>query len=282
MQLLLNLAKKTFPASWRPVLKEWYFDAMLKVDAARGIHYSLIPPVRMNFVGTRDDFVEVGREFREHFKRIGGLKPHESVLDIGCGIGRMAIPLTEYLTKEGRYDGFDIIHLGVKWCRERVTPRFPNFRFAHADIHNSAYNPGGKIAPEQFRFPYPDDSYDFAFATSVFTHLVQPSMENYLREVERTLKPGGRALLTFFVLTDAARAAMARKEAHYYFTHQIGALWTDNPASPEWAIAAEEGWLREFCGKTGLEITQPIHYGRWCGTPNATSFQDIVIVRKPG
>lgn len=279
MQKLLSLAKKSVPLAWRNPLKEFYFSTMLTLDALRGVKYDMVPPVRMNFVGTRHDFIEVGKEFLGHFRKVGELKPEENVLDIGCGIGRMAIPLTGYLTS-GRYEGFDIIPFGIKWCRKKISPLHPNFGFTHANIHNSAYNPGGTVAPEEFRFPYPDSTFHFAFATSVFTHLVQASMENYLRELSRVLKPGGRALLTFFIMTDKSRAAVAAGKAHYIFTHQVGALWTDNPASPEWAIAAEEEWLEKFLASCGLKLDRPVHYGRWCGTENPLSFQDVIIVRK--
>ena len=40
-------------------------------------------------------------------------QPGERVLDIGCGIGRMARPLTPYLTPPGAYDGFDINADGI-------------------------------------------------------------------------------------------------------------------------------------------------------------------------
>jgi SAM-dependent methyltransferase len=279
MQKIISLAKKSVPPAWRPKLKEWYFDTLLLFDSARGIKYDMIPPTRMNFVGTRHDFLEVGKEFLGHFQKVGKLQPQEKVLDIGCGIGRMAIPLTTFLDR-GSYSGFDIIPFGIKWCQERISPRFPSFEFKYADINNSAYNPGGKIAPADYRFPYSDNTFDFSFATSVFTHLVQPSMENYLRELGRVLKPGGRALLTFFLLNDRSKAVIDAKKAHYLFTHKIGALWTDNPASPEWAIAADEPWLNEFLKKAGLELEQPSHFGSWCGTPNALSFQDVIIVRK--
>ena len=37
------------------------------------------------------------------------LSPDHRVLDIGCGTGRMAIPLTSFLSKKGSYEGFDIV-----------------------------------------------------------------------------------------------------------------------------------------------------------------------------
>ena len=52
----------------------------------------------------------------KQFIDLGGLKPEHRVLDIGSGIGRVAIPLTEYLNEKGSYEGFDVVELGVNWC----------------------------------------------------------------------------------------------------------------------------------------------------------------------
>jgi ubiquinone/menaquinone biosynthesis C-methylase UbiE len=37
-----------------------------------------------------------------------GLRPDEKILDVGCGIGRKTLPLTQYLTKGREYEGIDI------------------------------------------------------------------------------------------------------------------------------------------------------------------------------
>jgi len=49
----------------------------------------------------------------------------------------------------------------------------PQFRFQHADLFNTAYNPRGVQQAAQYRFPYEDDSFDFAYLGSVCTHLLQ-------------------------------------------------------------------------------------------------------------
>src|SRR3954468_24069020 len=87
-------------------------------------------------------FREVGEQLVGVFKLHAGLKPTEDILDVGCGIGRVAIPLTQYVTS-GSYNGFDIIKHGIEWCQTKITASYPRFRFFHANIYNKYYNPGG-------------------------------------------------------------------------------------------------------------------------------------------
>ncbi|MCT4572638.1 class I SAM-dependent methyltransferase, partial [Bacillus thuringiensis] len=58
----------------------------------------LPPPELVQYVG--GDFKKVGKEFLKHFIQIGALKPNEKVLDVGCGVGRMAVPLLNYLNDD--------------------------------------------------------------------------------------------------------------------------------------------------------------------------------------
>src|SRR5688500_3162291 len=98
-----------------------------------------------------------------------GLKPDEAVLDVGCGIGRNAVPLTRHLVG-GTYDGFDIMPEAIEWCRKNITPRYPNFRFHLADVHSDRYHPGGRDSASEYRFPFEDGAFDLVFLISVFTH----------------------------------------------------------------------------------------------------------------
>src|ERR1700732_3271569 len=83
-----------------------------------------------------------------------GLLPDHYLIDVGCGAGRLAIALSEYLT--GPYLGIDVVpdlleHAGV------IAADRPNWRIEMA--------PGLKI-PEQ------DAQADFICFFSVFTHLL--------------------------------------------------------------------------------------------------------------
>ncbi|MDP8919032.1 MAG: class I SAM-dependent methyltransferase, partial [Pseudomonadota bacterium] len=64
------------------------------------------------FVGD-GDYRAIGVEYLGHYVRLGELKPSDRVLDIGCGIGRMAVPLTQYLDPETAfYEGIDPVNEG--------------------------------------------------------------------------------------------------------------------------------------------------------------------------
>jgi SAM-dependent methyltransferase len=240
----------------------------------------MLPPRGLSFVGT-SDFEETGREFLGHFVELGKLEPGDRVLDIGCGIGRMAIPMTGYL-EGGSYEGFDVGKEMISWCRRHIGKRFPAFNFTWSPIYNQKYNPFGTVAAAEFRFPYEDDSFDFALATSLFTHLTTSDAEHYLRELGRVLRPGATALLTFFLITPESQAEIDAGRAEFAFTHAIAGAVTTDPRQPEEAIAFALPDLEGMLGGAGLAIEEPLHRGTWANAPEAPSFQDIVVVRARG
>ena len=226
------------------------------------------------------DFEKVGREYLEYFQNLAGLKPDEDVLDVGSGIGRLAVPLTGYLT-DGTYTGFDIIESSVKWCRRRIGSRFPNFRFDHVDVYNEHYNPKGKLKASEFDFPYPDASFDFVFLISVFTHMLPDDMRNYLSEVARVLRPGGRCLITYTLWNDVAAELTALGTPKLMYVHEFDGYRSVESDEPETSIAFDEDDIRALYAKNGLEISEPIAYGRWTRRkPRGLAFQDIVVAYK--
>ena len=86
------------------------------------------PPPELMFCGD-GDFRAIGAEFLERLVRDAGLERGHRVLDIGCGIGRLAIPLTQYLDATGTYDGIDPVAAGIDWCIATITAAYPNTRF---------------------------------------------------------------------------------------------------------------------------------------------------------
>ena len=109
------------------------FAALDRLDRWRGRADDLTPPRRLQqFVG--GGFQTVGREFLAHLRQLCRLQPQESVLDIGCGVGRIAVPLLDYLGPQGSYLGFDISRDAVEWCAAHITPRTRDSPFIAATL----------------------------------------------------------------------------------------------------------------------------------------------------
>lgn len=107
-----------------------------------------------------------------------GIKPDDKVIDVGCGSGRLAFQLKEYLS--GVLVGIDVVPELYEYARRKCGRS--DWRF---------YSAPGTTIPE------PDDSADFITFFSVFTHLTHEETYRYLREAKRVLKPGGKIVFSF-------------------------------------------------------------------------------------
>ncbi|WP_414650622.1 class I SAM-dependent methyltransferase [Ensifer sp.] len=234
------------------------------------------------FVGD-GSYRAVGAEFLGHFIRMGGLQPASRVLDIGSGIGRMAVPLTQYLdTERGYYVGIDPVESGIAWCRQAVTRVYPNFAFQHVDIANELYNPDGKINGKALRLPYPDRQFDFAIMTSIVTHLPPDEVLVYLSEISRMLKPGGRLFMTAFVVDQvAARNESGARDARLAFNRSgDGPCWFVPGLPPLAAVGFDDGFLDRALERAGF-MTVLKSLGHWRGQA-AGHYQDVFVAERRG
>lgn len=233
----------------------------------------LVPPSTLHSVGL-GDFRSVGDHLFRLLVELGGLRPDERVLDVGCGTGRVARPLTAYL-KTGRYDGMDIVGRSIDWCR-RAYRGFPDFRFHHADLHNRAYNPAGAVAASDYRFPFDDSSFDLVLLTSVFTHMLAADTRHYLDEIARLLAPGGRVLMTAFLLDKASRDAIDAGRTDFEFGHEREGCHVERADVPEAAVAYDRHAFEAMVAAAGLIVSRS-HPGSWRGREGVT-YQDVLIL----
>ena len=239
----------------------------------------LVPPLRMMHDGPVGyaEFKENGLEFFRLYVELCDLKPYEKMLDVGCGIGRKTLPLTSYLSGSGSYDGLDIVKSGIDWCVQRYTPQYPNFNFQLLDVFNRHYNPVGTRRAAEYIFPFDDEQFDFAVLNSVFTHMMPDEVASYLSEVARVLKPGGRCLISFFLLNRESISLIEAGKSTQNLRHEFGPSRAVSRESPEEAIGYDESYIIGLYEKHGLQIKRPIIYGSWCARLEFVSYQDQIL-----
>jgi SAM-dependent methyltransferase len=252
-------------------IPEWMLRAYVRFGSRAKL------PRILNFVGG-EPFEELGRGHFQNVSAIAKLRPDDRVLDVGCGVGRVAQHFVDVLGPDGSYDGFDAARLGIAWCNTRIAPKHPNFRFVHLDVRNRQYNPGGRLDAATVRFPYEDGRFSLVYATSVLTHLLPGAAAHYLREVARVLKPDGRCLVTFFVINAEAQSRMG--ESPLRFQPRPGGYWSTQPDNPEAAVGYDEAAVLDMYARVGLVITPHIHYGDWSGRIGSVGGQDHILAVK--
>jgi SAM-dependent methyltransferase len=279
----------TWPPPSRPLWRRlasrsrdaFYLVATAFDRVTRGADAALLPPwhLRVFYYGTPSPSVYARACAGARAELISrGLRPEHRVLDIGCGIGNLALGLADYL--QGTYDGFDIHREAVDWCDRTITARYPTFRFHHADLSSRAYNAEGTLAASAFSFPLPSASFDVVFLGSVFTHLLPDAVEQYVREIGRLLAPGGICVASYFLLNDQTRPGVDAGHSFMPFKvdHPSGSCRLHDAAKPESAVALEEAFVVAAHEQAGLQIRHVRRGNWWRG---ADHDQDVLTAERP-
>jgi SAM-dependent methyltransferase len=234
------------------------------------------PPSAINFAGG-GDFLVIGDAIVGSLIELADLKDGETVVDIGCGIGRNGTALSRHFGDRINYLGFDIVRYGITWCRKHFAQN-GRYSFFHADIYNSFYNPRGRINPAEYAFPCRTDSADVVFATSVFTHMQASEVRHYINETARIVKPGGRCYFTFFLIDEDSEQSIKAGTSSFTFSHQGEGCRIESTDEPDMAVAYGLPWVEETLVSAGFRVCHIVR-ASWRGIASPY-YQDIVVAMK--
>ena len=145
-----------------------------------------------------------------------GLQKDHIVIDVGCGSGRLAFQLREFL--EGIYIGIDVVEDLFKYA-EKICER-PDWKF---------YMAPGLSIPEN------DDYADFICFFSVFTHLLHEESYKYLREASRVLKPKGKIVISFLEFKIPSHFVLFEQSLMDNHPDKVLTQFTSRDAIESWA-----------------------------------------------
>jgi ubiquinone/menaquinone biosynthesis C-methylase UbiE len=232
-----------------------------------------------------DAFSVIGDHQLSLLQQLTPIEPNHNVLEIGCGIGKVAVRLGKMLAPNGHYYGVDVIHDSIEWCQNNITARHPNIEFIHVDAESAMYNPKGTSQPTETRLAIADGSIDRILLYSVFTHLFEPDIRNYLSEFRRLLKPTGAVLATWFVIDDAALAAVRSKPSplgsFIRFPYRISmGCWVNDISAPQGAVGYAMPCIEQMVADTGFRISK-FTWGYWSGSrvSECATGQDTMVLR---
>jgi len=155
----------------------------------------------------------INRREAPDLKKMLRLEGSENVLDVGCGLGRMAIGVAKLLTT-GKVVGIDI------WDRMELISNCPERAYENAQVEGVRDKVEFKTG-NILSIPFTDGSFDLVTSSSVVSSLhTKVEKLNALKEIFRVLKPGGTFLLmepikswaTFFLFTPLAFWVLSSKD----------------------------------------------------------------------
>jgi len=211
------------------------------------------------------------------------------ILDVGCGTGILAIACEPFLGKNGRYTGLDVNVQDIDFCRSHYPSS--KFSFKHHNVNNPFYSPNQKN--KKLEWNLDNDTFDFVTALSVWTHLNEEDSLFYFKEINRVLKPNGKALITLFLLDDEYKKSLkgrSAEQSNFHMTSQK--LWIfDQPVYgsdawfypkwvdvPEHAIGVTNEGLNRLITDSNLRLEKQ-YTGYWKEIPGPF-FQDVLIFQK--
>jgi len=121
--------------------------------------------------------------FRERMLRPARLKPGDSVLDVGCGSGSLAIAAKQQVGSTGTVYGLDASSEMIARAEKKAEKTGVEVVFKEAFAQS---------------LPFPESQFDVVLSTMILHHLPPLARRELACEILRVLKPGGRVLVIDF------------------------------------------------------------------------------------
>lgn len=190
-----------------------------------------------------------------------GLRKDHRIIDVGCGSGRLAVQLKDYLT--GQFIGIDVVPELLEYAKKLCGREDWKFYIG----------PGLAI-------PEPEQSADFISFFSVFTHLSHEDSYKYLQDACRVVKPGGKIVFSFVDFTIPDHWSSFESYIAYDNPDKVLLEFISRDAIQAWADHLHVSAVEIHDGdKPYFTLDRPVHWDNGAVTsPTTVSFGQSVCV----
>ena len=241
--------------SYNPVAKFLLDGPDLVIDLAFPV-YRRLPPNHLRVrVGVGNElfnnhawYMIGARDFWFFILSRSWITMDSTIVDIGCGCGKFAHHFRDYNYNgskfRGKYIGIDIDAEALGWCRRHFDKERFDF---HLSSHASkVYNDTG--IGEPYALPIAESSVDLVFSTSLFTHLLEPEILNYMTESFRVLTPNAVMVMNCFLIDYPPNTFGGR----HTFRFRMGNAFVESLKFPEAAVAYNSKFLLDMAAEIGF------------------------------
>ena len=172
------------------------------------------------------------------------------VVEFGCGCGRIARALRDPPWDrwfEGTYVGVDVDSEMIEYCRNNFPAE--RFEFILSPHKSATYSSNNLCVTSETALDLAiaaPESKDFVYSISLFSHLLETQVLDYLRETYRILRAGGIMYMTFFCIE---YVELGRR---WTFQHRRGNAYVESERYPEAAVAYHEAFMTELATNCGF------------------------------
>ncbi len=248
-------------------------------------NYPDVPQELIEYIGSgaagQAGYRSIGYTLFREVLAMTGFRATDRVLDIGAGVGRLAMAFAPYL-QGGSYLGMDTWQEGIAWAGANIQPLFPaSLRFQALPSPPQGRR-RGYLADYVAPLGLEEASFDLAVCTSLFAHLRESACVGYFEQIARVLRPDGLAFVT---------ASLIRRDEADYFRHRNDSI---NEEDSFGFYVVDDTYCKSFiyadnfltaAETNGLKVCR-YSPGVWIGEHGAPSrihgdnFQDAIVLRK--
>lgn len=200
----------------------------------------------------------INQQFLTYLMKECKIEPNYKILEIGCGIACLSLPIIKHL-KQGKYYGLDNDIKCIDWCRRKISP-FCDATFKH-------------INTKHFSIPCDNNELDVVYSTTLFKLMLSEEIGVYLNEINRVLKKGGHLIISLLIWNQSNQ--MNIKSKNKIRTIKINGNTHLTNSHNETAVIQSDSMMFMILEKAHFEIRETI-FGQWSDASNSDTYQDMI------